>query len=514
MASNSGLGSGLKSFWHAMTSNDRHANHDSPYRVLSTNTHQPLNGGGGVGRNPPLQGVSSPGMETGLNSNYHEENRSTASLGGTPGVYSPRSPGGSINGPNSPYTPGMRSSVIANEAPPGGGIAMQDFGADGMPPPPPISHTWSRIDRWCEDNYPELFDQICTPATVNDINELEYSLDCSLPQDLRESLLIHDGQERGGTPTGLIFGAMLLDCEEMLDEWKNWRVVESEYLTQPPPGQKPPVGEAGSSKAESAALGRQELLGRQTSQPEGSIQKAYAHPGWIPVARDWGGNNIAVDVAPGPNGTWGQVILFGRDYDCKYVVAKSWAHFIAMVADDLQSPHWYVDEETQELKLKDPRAPRSEPGYMDILRVRNERKYGRRRFSRGPPPRPNSLPGSPRGTMSPTSFSATNGARGGLTRPAKEENALSDNHLKPPSKKPSKPLRSVAEEIPAPVAVHTKLEGELLRNNSSSNLLGDLVEEKTSATVKALEEIALSDEKSSAGDEISQPPIAVKKVEA
>lgn len=408
---------------------------------------------------------------------------------------------------------------MSGDGPPGGGIAMQDFGADGMPPPPPVSHTWARIDRWCEDNYPELFDQICTPATVNDINELEYSLDCSLPMEVRESLLIHDGQERGGTPTGVIFGSMLLDCEEMLDEWKNWRTVEREYLTQPVPGPAPPAGEAGPSKSDSATLGRQELQSRQTCQPEGSIQKAYVHPGWIPVARDWGGNNIAVDLAPGPNGTWGQVILFGRDYDCKYVVAKSWAHFLAMVADDMQSPHWYVDEETQELKLKDPRAPRSEPGYMDILRVRNERKYGRRRFSRGPPQRPGSGSGSPRGTMSPTSFNSANGGpRGGLTRPPKEENSMSDNHLKPPSKK-SKPLRSVTEEIPAPVAVHTKLENELLRNNSSNNLLGDLVEggkiSTASSTVKVLEEIALDDEKKeSPGDEISQPPTAAKKVEA
>lgn len=492
-----------------MTSNDRHANHDSPYRVLSSNTHQPL----GVGRNPPLQGVSSPGMETSLNMAYHEENRSTATLSGTPGIYSPRSPGGSINGPNSPYTPGMRSSVIGGDAPPGGGIAMQDFGADGMPPPPPVSHTWSRIDRWCEDNYPELFDQICTPATVNDINELEYSLDCSLPMEVRESLLIHDGQERGGTPTGVIFGSMLLDCEEMLDEWKNWRTVEREYLTQAVPGPAPPAGEAGPSKTDNATLGRQELQSRQTSQPEGAIQKAYAHPGWIPMARDWGGNNIAVDLAPGPNGTWGQVILFGRDYDCKYVVAKSWAHFLAMVADDMASPHWYVDEETQDLKLKDPRAPRSEPGYMDILRVRNERKYGRRRFSRGPPPRPGSVPGSPRGTMTPpNAFNSTNGSRGGLTRPPKEENTMSNNHLKPPSKKSAKPLRSVAEEIPAPIPVHTKIENDLAKNTSSNNLLGDLVEDRTSSTVKALEEIALDDEKNQiSADQIPQPPTAVKK---
>jgi cell wall assembly regulator SMI1 len=32
--------------------------------------------------------------------------------------------------------------------------------------------------------------------------------------------MVHDGQERGGLPTGVIFSAMLLDCEEIVQEWR------------------------------------------------------------------------------------------------------------------------------------------------------------------------------------------------------------------------------------------------------------------------------------------------------
>ncbi|CAI4211411.1 unnamed protein product, partial [Parascedosporium putredinis] len=88
---------------------------------------------------------------------------------------------------------------------------------------PPARHTWERIDAWCEENYPELYDQLGEGATRNDLNELEHVLDCSLPQDVRESLMAHDGQERLGMPTGIIFSAMLLDCEEIVQEWENWR---------------------------------------------------------------------------------------------------------------------------------------------------------------------------------------------------------------------------------------------------------------------------------------------------
>jgi cell wall assembly regulator SMI1 len=473
---NNSLGEGFKSFWHAMTSNDRHANHDSPQRSFTGN--RPLSVG--VGRNPPLNSVISP-SGVNLNRPYHEDdaNRSTTALHNGNG-YSPRLSTNGAPSPNMPYSPGMRTSTI--QASGDGGIALQEFGTDGMPPAPPVSHSWGRIEAWAEENYPELFDQLCTPATVNDVNELEFSLDCTLPMEVRDSLQIHDGQERGGRPTGAIFGGMLMDCEEILDEWKNWRVVESEFLQNPAGPGKGGSDEAGPSSA--VPLSRTDLQAKQGSQPDGAVQKVYAHAGWIPLVRDWGGNYIAVDLAPGPNGTWGQIILTGRDYDIKYVVSRSWAHFLAMVADDMQSPHWYVDEDSGDLKLKDPRAPRSEPSYIEILRVRNERKYGKRRFSQRPASmagsrpgsRPNSMPGSPH-------LSAA--AKGGLTRPPKQSDTMDDNHLKPPSKKSMKPLRSVSEESTAPAA-------PAVTATSKGTAGGDLLNE-------AMEEIKIDDDKKEDG---------------
>lgn len=208
--------------------------------------------------------------------------------------------------------------------------------------------------------------------------------------------MVHDGQERGGLPTGVIFSAMLLDCEEIVQEWRNWKKVNDEYLSNATMMQNPP---ASSSAASSSAAGpsqqvstmwQSDLLDRQDSQPPGAVQKSYAHPAWIPLARDWGGNNLAIDLAPGPAGKWGQVIIFGRDYDCKYVVARSWAGFLATLADDLCSGHVIVDEETNELKLKQFKAQNVEPPYLEILRWRADQKYGRR-VPRRKGPVPNGL---------------------------------------------------------------------------------------------------------------------------
>lgn len=465
-----------------MISSDRHASHDSPYR---TGQHMPLN----QSRHAPLTSVATSAVESrpDLTSLYGDD----TSAQFTPGLQNgnalaPGSPGAGPLSPNTPYSPGMRSNLAmqrgqANEANPfdsiiPGEIQMQSF-QEGLPPPPPVAHSWKKIDRWAENNYEELYDQLSEGCTQNDVNELEHELDCSLPMEVRESLQVHDGQERGGRPTGIIFGCMLLDCEEIVQEWKNWRVVNEEYLTSPPTNQTqfPPKAFGGASSSANPLsqqatnpLWRQELLDRQDSQPSRAIQKAYAHPGWIPLARDWGGNNLAVDLAPGPMGKWGQIIIFGRDYDCKYVVARSWAAFLATVADDMSSEKVFVDEETQELKLREFKTANVEPAYLDILRWRMDQKYGRKGPRRRPGSGPNGNTGSPYG--SPTEERGRSPQR----FPSRAQNTQSPRGV---IGKPS-PLAQVTEEHAAP-KVHTGGDANndvIAHNTAASERNGNLVE--------------------------------------
>lgn len=348
-----------------------------------------------------------------------------------------------------------------------GEIQLQPF-SEGMPPPPPPGHSWKRIDRWAEENYQELFDQLCEGCTLNDLNELEHQLDCSLPMEVRESLQAHDGQERGGIPTGIIFSSMLLDCEEIVQEWENWKKVNSEYLTEPnsfkPATPLRALGGASSSTAKPTAQSsqnpywRQDLLARQDSQPAGAIQKVYAHPSWIPLVRDWGGNNLAVDLAPGPTGKWGQVILFGRDYDCKYVVARSWSAFLATFADDLNSGKWFVDEDSHELKLREFKSRNVEPGYFDILRWRMDQKYGRKNNNnnrrKSNVPANGQASGSPLNSPYASPTAETNGEPRGrsMQRFSGASPVASPNR---PNYGKSSPLARVTEERAAPIRVHT-----------------------------------------------------------
>lgn len=352
-------------------------------------------------------------------------------------------------------------------------VEMQSFD-DGLPPPPPVSHSWKRIERWMEDHYPELLSNLCEGSTQNDVNQLEHQLNCTLPMEVRDSLQVHDGQERGGRPAGVIFGCMILDCEEIVEEWSNWQAVNEQYLANRPAQNFTPTipakafaGPSSSSSPnipvaqspQSNGLWKEELLGKQESQPPGAVQKAYAHRSWIPLARDWGGNCIAVDLAPGPAGKWGQIIIFGRDYDCKYVVARSWGAFLANLADDFNGDKVHVDEETGELKLHLFKKQGVEPPYLEILRWRSDQRYGRK------PPRKRASGSGLRinaNAQGPAFDSATSspyasptvgpGERGRSPHRVNGKGPIMSSPMRPHI---SSPLARVAEEAPGPLSIRT-----------------------------------------------------------
>lgn len=290
-------------------------------------------------------------------------------------------------------TTALRIPSSSNEQPrkPSSGIQLQELSPNGIQPPPPVQDSWARIDAWAESHYPELYDQLSYPATAQDVDDLEAELDCSLPPDVRESLMVHDGQDRGGKPTGILFGVTLLDCEEIVEEWQLWKKVAETYVQETLP--LPREVESSSSTSTSASRRQSKIFGAtqrfQNCRPADTIQRVYAHPAWIPLAKDFSGNNIAVDLSPGPRGTWGQVILFGRECETKYVVARSWASFLSAVADDFEAGEARFDTDDGfresfrggELRIRPCQGCRDD-SFMEVLKGRvrlREREVRKRR---------------------------------------------------------------------------------------------------------------------------------------
>lgn len=399
----------VQSFIHSVTTNDRYASYESQYdpnrssnghggggEINSDSGHYPYSGYGGDQHPTIKDGFTAVGMNSIANASSSSLDRLNTSVNNNSTTnnnnnnnniiknnsnYSNNSANTSSTSLNRiPYTPGLRSQQLGN-----GHIPLQDYAEGGTPLPPSPMVSWSRIDRWVEANYPELYDQLSYPVTSADLNELEADLDCSLPLEVRDSYLIHDGQERGGKPTGLFFSITLLQLEGIVEEWSIWRktaikVNEALKRQKMQIGQLPPQPSSSktnhpqSTTTTTTTTTGIAWLDRQESVPENAIQRVYAHPAWIPLAKDWEGNNIAIDLAPGPKGRWGQVILFGRDFDRKYVIASSWAAFLATFADDLELGNHYINDDIEEGQMMF-RTPNGRiVSYFNVLRSRVDRQ--------------------------------------------------------------------------------------------------------------------------------------------
>lgn len=192
-----------------------------------------------------------------------------------------------------------------------------------LPPYPPLAQTWARLQRWLSREYPELGDTLNYGILPQDLADIEMALGISLPSPVRESYLLVDGQEAessAGCSEGLFFGLSFLPLEDVLEEWRFWREVDTDPAT-------------------GANVRLKEVM---QSIPPGWVRREYSQRGWIPLVTDKAGNYLGVDLNPDEGGAVGQVIVFGRDFDTKVVMwrgegSTGWATWLAAFVEDLEN---------------------------------------------------------------------------------------------------------------------------------------------------------------------------------
>src|SRR5262249_25041501 len=135
------------------------------------------------------------------------------------------------------------------------------------------------------------------PATRAALQQVEKAIGQRLPDDVRESYRIHDGQNEGAEENqpvpGVFFGMRPLPlAEERGVEWC-WRqhvVFLPEKIGEEDP----------------------EVRGNFMSFPPDAIRLARMRAGWIPLYWDSDRNFFGIDLDPGPRGVKGQVIPFSH----------------------------------------------------------------------------------------------------------------------------------------------------------------------------------------------------------
>ena len=193
---------------------------------------------------------------------------------------------------------------------------------------PPLSHTFHRLRVALVDSFPELLETLNQPVNPATLQQFEHELGCPLPPAVRESFAIADGQDIDSGCAGLFYGLHLLPLEDVMREWSFWRQAEHD----PESGKNPAV------------------LATMASVPPTYIKPLYACRGWIPLVTDRTGNYVGVDLDPGDGGSWGQVIVFGRDFDRKCVLWRGdgesgWGKWLSAFVDDVESGEgWEADK--------------------------------------------------------------------------------------------------------------------------------------------------------------------------
>lgn len=272
-------------------------------------------------------------------------------------------------------------------------LSRQPLAADGVHE---VRLAWRHIKKWLHKHSADLNASLLPPCTDTDLSELQKDLHCTLPQCVTEFFRMTDGQssfnENGCG--GLFFGLKLMPIDEIAVMTESWRSIHQQLLRRndvAPLAEPVAIHNLSSSdsvfarRTNSSSMPKTRFP-RQYSIPPDAILPVYAHSMWIPIITDGTGNCVAVDLSPSDESatSWGQVILFGRDFDTKFKIADNFGDFLLIFANDLEKGNWelrsFSDTEDlvsgvdAELVYVD-HATFKEKAYLDVLRERATEKW-------------------------------------------------------------------------------------------------------------------------------------------
>ena len=173
---------------------------------------------------------------------------------------------------------------------------------------------WNRIETWLAIHAPEILDSLQPGATTQAINKAEAFLASKLPEDVKASYRLHNGQSESGH--GLIDAWEFLSLERMRDEWQIWKDLLD-------------AGEFDGTK----------------SAPVGSIQSDWWNPNRIPLTYSGSGDHHCLDLDPAPGGQVGQIIIMWHDGEHREVIASSFKDWLRQFATDLEGGKYIFSKE-------------------------------------------------------------------------------------------------------------------------------------------------------------------------
>lgn len=170
-----------------------------------------------------------------------------------------------------------------------------------------MEELWERFELWLSTHAKDLSSELHDGATEWEIEESEATIALDFPQDLKDSLLIHDGGQPGN---GLIGDWELLCLREMTAT-----AIDMEEGVE------------------------EGLFGANNNEASNKVKGYWWNPNWIPIVSSGSRQYICIDMDPAKDGVEGQVILFLHDEPHRPWLAPSYKAWMKKFITELEQGH-------------------------------------------------------------------------------------------------------------------------------------------------------------------------------
>ncbi|MFE6858089.1 SMI1/KNR4 family protein [Nocardia sp. NPDC057668] len=210
---------------------------------------------------------------------------------------------------------------------------------------------------WLRDNVPLAYENLAGPARPRQLAMLERAIGRPLPAEVAAVLSVHNGQIDSavgdydhGVPC--IPTLVFMSTREIRRTWQLWDSVKDDPATQ-----------------------SLQSSGMVYPAAQGKIKPLYSSPGWIPLWSDpTRPDYIGLDFDPGPAGTPGQIINFGRNEECHHLCAPTYTDLLEFLLAEVASGAWPATEIVEDDDDRDPLPWFGEPrsSFFNALHDRFE----------------------------------------------------------------------------------------------------------------------------------------------
>lgn len=181
-----------------------------------------------------------------------------------------------------------------------------------------MKSNFEKIENWLNENAEKINEfSLQEPATESEINDLEKTINKSLPNDFKELYLWRNGLGEDGNFGSLFFGMDFYPIERIIEEYQS----------------------KGRYTAENISL----------KNADKEIDKTNIYNSdWVKFAFDGSHTSLYLDLRPTNEGKFGQIIFIDDEYEMGILVADSTSQLVADFAKDLGDNLYYLSEDALE----------------------------------------------------------------------------------------------------------------------------------------------------------------------